>query len=215
MWAVFSLHVGVIFPCVRGGGGWVSFLQGGERGGGWIIGLAPHNNFCESLLLSHFLLHRFYNLSRSWRFEFFERVIRSTKKTSPVAPPPPAPTKINNFCPLPSHGQHFRFSHYYHYPITHTPGTACSLRNNINLLKSRPKNKFPQKIETSTIWKKINICDVKKMWQQYGLPQKNCQGGGARPKIPPKTYGKRDPPHGENGLYVERNDSAHIEKIPS
>ena len=62
----------------------------------------------------------------------------------------------------------------YHYPITHTPGPACSLRNNINVLKSRPpslnappppkkKNKFPQKIETSTIWKKINICDVKKM----------------------------------------------------
>ena len=140
MWAVFSLHVGVIFPCVRGGGGggWVSFLHGGSGGGGGrIIGLAPHNNFCESLLLSHFLLHRFYNLSRSWRFEFFEGVIRSTKKTSPIAPPP-APTKINNFCPPPSHDQHFRFSHYYHYPITHTPGPACSLRNNINVLKSRP-----------------------------------------------------------------------------
>ena len=34
MWAVFSLHVGVIFPCVRGGGGWVSFLHGGSGGGG-------------------------------------------------------------------------------------------------------------------------------------------------------------------------------------
>ena len=32
MWAVFSLHVGVIFPCVRGGGG-VGLLKG-ERGGG-------------------------------------------------------------------------------------------------------------------------------------------------------------------------------------
>ena len=45
-----------------------------------------------------------------------------------------------------------------------------------------------------------------------GSRKKNCQGGGARPKIPPKTYGKRDPPHGENGLYVERNDSAHAHR---
>ena len=45
-----------------------------------------------------------------------------------------------------------------------------------------------------------------------GSRKKIVRGGGARPKIPPKTYGKRDPPHGENGLYVERNDSAHIEK---
>ena len=42
--------------------------------------------------------------------------------------------------------------------------------------------------------------------------RKKIVRGGARPKIPPKTYGKRDPPHGENGLYVERNYSAHIEK---
>ena len=137
MWAVFSLHVGVIFPCVRGGG--VGLLSAwGAGGGGELLGLPPHNNICESLLLSHFLLHRFYYLSRSWRFEFFEGVIRSTKKNFPHRPPPPAPTKINNFCPPPSHGQHFRFSHYYHYPITHTPGPACSLRNNINVLKSRP-----------------------------------------------------------------------------
>ena len=156
--------------CERGG---VADLLSawGERGGE-LLGLPPITIFARALL-SHFLLHRFYNLSRSWRFEFFEGVIRSTKKISPIAPP--APTKINNFCPPPSHGQHFRFSHYYHYPITHTPGPACSLRNNINALKSRPpslnapplprkeKNKFPQKIETSTIWKKINICDVKKM----------------------------------------------------
>ena len=53
-------------------------------------------------------------------------------------------------------------------------------------LPRKEKNKFPQKIETSTIWKKINICDVKKMWQQYGLPQKNCQGGGQDQKYPPK-----------------------------
>ena len=45
-----------------------------------------------------------------------------------------------------------------------------------------------------------------------GSRKKIVRGGGARPKIPPKTYRKRDPPHGENGLYVERNDSAHIEK---
>ena len=42
--------------------------------------------------------------------------------------------------------------------------------------------------------------------------RKKIVRGGERPKIPPKTYGKRDPPHGENGLYVERNDIAHIEK---
>ena len=35
---------------------------------------------------------------------------------------------------------------------------------------------------------------------------------GGKTKNIPKTYGNRDPPHGENGLYVERNDSAHIEK---
>ena len=78
-------------------------------------------------------------------------------------------------------------------------------------LPRKEKNKFPQKIETSTIWKKINICDVKKNVTTIWAPAKKLSGG-ARPKIPPKTYGKRDPPHGENGLYVERNDSAHIEK---
>ena len=31
MWAVFSLHVGVIFPCVRGGGG-SPFCMGGAGG---------------------------------------------------------------------------------------------------------------------------------------------------------------------------------------
>ena len=34
----------------------------------------------------------------------------------------------------------------------------------------------------------------------------------SRPKIPLTTYGERDPPHGENGLYMERKDCAHIEK---
>ena len=67
---------------------------------------------------------------------FLRELFDPPKKLPPS--PPPAPTKINNFCPPPSHGQHFRFSHYYHYPITHTPGPACSLRNNINVLKSRP-----------------------------------------------------------------------------
>ena len=33
--------------------------------------------------------------------------------------------------------------------------------------------------------------------------------GGARPKIPTTTYGGRDPPHGENGLYVERKVCPH------
>ena len=43
--------------------------------------------------------------------------------------------------------------------------------------------------------------------------RKKIVRGGARPKIPPQKHTeKRDPPHGENGLYVERNDSAHIEK---
>ena len=135
MWAVFSLHVGVIFPYVRGGGS--PFCMGGAGGGGELLGLPPITIFARAFCCHIFYCTaRFYKLSRSWRFEFFEGVIRSTKKTSPIAPP--APTKINNFCPPPSYGQHFRFSHYYHYPITHTPGPACSLRNNINVLKSRP-----------------------------------------------------------------------------
>ena len=33
----------------------------------------------------------------------------------------PVITKINNLCPPPPHGQHFCFSHYYHYPITPPP----------------------------------------------------------------------------------------------
>ena len=54
------------------------------------------------------------------------------------------------------------------------------------------------------IWKDYKYlcsknCDNKR------LPQKNCWvGGGARPKMPPTPYGERDPPHGENGPYVER-----------
>ena len=42
--------------------------------------------------------------------------------------------------------------------------------------------------------------------------RKKIVRGGQDQKYPPKTYGKRDPPHRENDLYVERNDSAHIEK---
>ena len=54
-----------------------------------------------------------------------------------------------------------------------------------------------------------------------GSRQKIVRGGGKTKNTPPvvprtsglaEPYGKRDPPHGENGLYVERNDSAHIEK---
>ena len=93
MWAVFSLHVGVIFPCVRGGG--VGLLSAWGEGGGELLGLPPITIFARA-----FCCHIFYC-------------------TDSLNAPPPLPRK--------------------------------------------EKNKFPQKIETSTIWKKINICDVKKM----------------------------------------------------
>ena len=39
-------------------------------------------------------------------------------------------------------------------------------------------------------------------------------GGGVRPKILPITYGARDPPHGVNGLYVQRKDCPHRKNTP-
>ena len=160
--------------CERGGGG-SPFCMGGA---GELLGLPPITIFVRAFCCHIFYCTDFIIFPDRGGLNFLRELFDPPKKLPPSPPPPLAPTKINNFCPPappPSHGQHFRFSHYYHYPITHTPGPACSLRNNINVLKSRPpslnapplprkeKNKFPQKIETSTIWKKINICDVKKM----------------------------------------------------
>ena len=54
-------------------------------------------------------------------------------------------------------------------------------------LPRKEKNKFPQKIETSTIWKKINICDVKKNVTTIWAPAKKLSGGGGQDqKYPPK-----------------------------
>ena len=55
-------------------------------------------------------------------------------------------------------------------------------------LPRKEKNKFPQKIETSTIWKKINICDVKKCDNNMGSRKKIVRGGGGGQdqKYPPK-----------------------------
>ena len=128
---------GCHFSVCERGGGWVSFLHRGS-GGGELLGLPPITIFARAFCCHIFYCTDFIIFPDRGGFKFFEGVIRSTKKNFPHRPPPPAPTKINNFCPPPSHGQHFRFSHYYHYPITHTPGPACSLRNNINVLKSRP-----------------------------------------------------------------------------
>ena len=52
MWAVFSLHVGVIFPCVRGGGS--PFCMGGA-GEGELLGLPPITIFARA-----FCCHIFY-----------------------------------------------------------------------------------------------------------------------------------------------------------
>ena len=101
-------------PChfFRVGGGLIFCMGEG------IIGLAPHNNFCGSLLLSQI----FIILQDRGGLNFFEGAIRSVQKTCP--PPAPAPIKINNHCP-PPHSQYFSFSHYYHYPIT--PPRPCML----------------------------------------------------------------------------------------
>ena len=121
--------------CERGG--WVSFLHGGSGGGGELLGLPPITIFARAFCCHIFYCTDFIIFPDRGGLNFFRELFDLPKKFPP-SPPPPAPTKINNFCPPPSHGQHFCFSHYYHYPITHTPGPACSLRNNINVLKSRP-----------------------------------------------------------------------------
>ena len=88
MWAVFSLHARgghVIFSVCVGGGS--LFLHGG---GGALLGLPPHNNFCGSLLSQ-----------KSFQIVevliFFEGAIRSTQKTCP----PPAPIKKITSAPPP------------------------------------------------------------------------------------------------------------------
>ena len=136
MWAVFSLHVGVIFPCVRGGGG-SPFCMGGAGGVVNYWACPPITIFARAFCCHISYCTNFIIFPDRGGLNFLRELFDPPKKLPP-SPPPPAPTKINNFCPPPSHGQHFRFSHYYHYPITHTPGPACSLRNNINVLKSRP-----------------------------------------------------------------------------
>ena len=112
------------------------------------------------------------------------------------------------------HSQYFSFSHYYHYSIT-PPGPACSLRNNLNVFKSRyplltllsypsrkEKKKFPQKLKPPRSGRKINICEVKKkVTTIIGVPAKNCLGGQTK-NTPHNIYG-------ENGLYVERKDCQH------
>ena len=134
MLAVFSPRGGhaIFSVCVWGG---FHFLHGGG-GHYWVC---PHNNFCGSFLLSQIFL--IFPDRRG--LTFFEGAIRSTQKTSPPPPPGPAPITINNLCPPPPpHSQYFSFTDYYHYPIT-PPGPACSLRNNLNMLKSPPPSLTP------------------------------------------------------------------------
>ena len=80
----------------------------------------------------------------------------------------------------------------------------------------KEKNKFPQKIETPTIRKNINICEVKKCDNNYRGSCKKLSGGRGKTIYtpPPATYGERDPPHGENGLYVERKNFPHRKITP-
>ena len=117
MWAVFSLHVGVIIPCVRGGG-WVSFPHGGS-GGGELLGLPPITIFARAFCCHIFYCTDCIIFPDRGGLNFLRELFDPPKKLPPSPPPPPAPTKINNFCPPPSHGQHFRFSHYYHYHNPH------------------------------------------------------------------------------------------------
>ena len=57
--------------------------------------------------------------------------------------------------------------------------------------QEKKKNKFPQKIETSTIWKKINICDVKKNVTTIWAPAKKLSGGGETKNTPQNIRKKR------------------------
>ena len=126
--------------CERGWGGGSPFSMGGAGGGGGgggeLLGLPPITIFARAFCCHIFYCTDFIIFPDLGGLNFLRELFDPPKKLPPSPPPPPAPTKINNFCPPPSHGQHFRFSHYYHYPITHTLGPACSLRNNINVLKS-------------------------------------------------------------------------------
>ena len=74
-----STYVGAMpfFPCGGGGGGDLFFCMGGG-----IIGLAPHNNFCGSLLSQIFII-----FPDRGGLNFFEGTIRSTQKTCPPAHP--------------------------------------------------------------------------------------------------------------------------------
>ena len=115
MWAVFSLHVGVIFPCVRGGGGGSPFCMGGAGGGGGGGELLGITIFARAFCCHIFYCTDFIIFPDRGGLNFLRELFDPPRKLPPSPPSPPAPTKINNFCPLPSHGQHFRFSHYYHF----------------------------------------------------------------------------------------------------
>ena len=78
--------------------------------------------------------------------------------------------------------------------------------------KKRKKITSLKKLKPSRSGKNINICEVKNV-TIIGAPAKNCQGGG-KTKNTPTTYGERDPPHGENSLYVERKDCPHRKNTP-
>ena len=48
-----------------------------------------------------------------------------------------------------------------------------------------------------------------------GAPAKKLSGGGGKTKKKQNTtYGERDPPHGENGLYMESKDCPHRKNTP-
>ena len=70
-----------------------------------------------------------------------------------------------------------------------------------------------KKLKPSRSGKNINICEVKKC-DNYRGSRKKLSGGRQDQKYPHDIYGERDPPHGENGLYVERKDCPHRKNTP-
>ena len=80
MWAVFSLHVrggyAIFSVCVWGG---VLFLHGG----GALLGLPPHNNFCGSLLSQIFII-----FPDRGGLNFFWGSYSTHPKNFPPPPPP-------------------------------------------------------------------------------------------------------------------------------